>query len=114
VKHDLGLSITADSFMIPQNKSFKNDNILDHKTGVYYCFQNKDSIPVNYISWKNGWSTIACYDIVEKQKIYYSYDRKNRLRILTRYSDYSNCFTSKIEFNKRGKIIYIQNKGITF
>lgn len=114
LKHDLGLSNTADSLMIPQNKSYKNDKIFARQTGVYYCFKNQDSISTNYISWENGWYTIVFYDINEKQKSYYSYDRKNRLRILVRYSECSNSCTSKIEFNRRGKIIYIQNKGITF
>lgn len=114
IKHDLGLSNTADSLMIPQNKEYNNDRILKHKTGVYYVFNINDSNSTSYIAWKNGWYTIVLYNPKENQVIYYSYDRKNRLRIINRFSNHCNCYDSKIEFNKKGEIIYLHNKGATF
>jgi hypothetical protein len=113
IKHDLGLSNTADSLMIPQNESYYNERIFKNKTGVYYCFNN-DSISTNYIVWENGWHTIVLFDPNEKQKIYYSYDKKNRLRMLDRFSEHCNCYVTKIEFNKKGEIIYLRNKGVSF
>lgn len=114
VKHDLGLSNSADSLMIPQDKSYNNERLFEHKTGVYYSFNGIDSISTNYIVWENGWHTIVLFDSKEKQEIYYSYDKKNRLRMLVRFSNHCNCYVSKIEFNKRGEIIYLQNQGVTF
>ncbi|NLL28865.1 MAG: hypothetical protein GX259_08710 [Bacteroidales bacterium] len=113
IKRDLGLSGTTDSYIIPQNKSYYNEMIFKNKTGAYYSF-DYDSICTNFIVWDNGWYTIVIYDSREKQDFYYSYDKRNRLRMLVRFSKHCNCYVSKIEFNKRGKIIYLQNQGVAF
>ncbi len=114
IKQDLGLPNTADSLMLPQNKSYNNDRLFEHKIGVNYSFAGLDSICTNFIAWDNGWYTIVIHDSREKQDIYYSYDKRNRLRMLVRFSKHCNCYVSKIEFNKKGKIIYLQNQGVTF
>jgi len=116
IKHDLGLSTRADSIMIPQNKSYKNENIFDHKTGILYTYNvdSSDSISTNFIAWENKWYTIVVDDIKGKQLKYYTYDKKNRLRKLDRYSKLRKCYTSSVEFNKKGKVIFLDNGGIWF
>jgi hypothetical protein len=113
VKQDLGISITADSVLIPQNKLYVNEWMLTNKTGVYYSFRD-DSISTNYIVWNNGWHTISINEENNNQIVYYTFDRKNRLRILNRFCTSCNCYVTKIKYNKKGKIVYLQNKGVSF
>ncbi len=105
VKQYLGISITADSVLIPQDELYVNEWILENKTGVYYSFKD-DSISTNYIVWNNGWHTISINEENGSQIVYYTFDRKNRLRILNRFYTSCNCYVTKIEYNKKGKILY--------
>lgn len=110
-----GINLTTDSVLIIVDSNYSNSYIIEDEIGKSYRFKESDGSDFpNVIIWNNGWQTIVLNNSAKNEIVFYSFDRKNRLRAINTYFRSCNCMIYKGVFDKHGRIYSFYNKGTSF
>jgi hypothetical protein len=114
IKRKIDINLCADSLLPQSDTVYRNGSILKNKEGKSVTFSSKNpkQIP-DLILWDNGWHTIVSFKS-DNEIMYYTFDKKNRLRKFNSYLISCHCFKNKIEFNRKGNVVYIYNEDAGF